>query len=206
MQIHELNTFTGIVDDNTYLAIDNGTDTSKISASDIVAPLEARMDSFTNLAEGSTTGDAELIDGRIGADGVTYTNIGGAIRSQISALSARITDNDTDISALQTSATNLSTHKVAQPLDSNNQPTNGTSGQSLRTKGDGTTEWADVGLPTDEQTAQAVSDWLDNHPEAITPSGSLPSVTISDAGKFLRVNSSGSWAVEAVQSAESEVY
>lgn len=168
MQIHELNTFTGTVDDNTYLAIDNGTDTSKISASDIVAPLEARMDSFTNLAEGSTTGDAELIDGRIGADGVTYTNIGGAIRGQIRELSARITDNDTDISALQTRATNLSTHKVAQPLDGNNQPTNGTSGQSLRTKGDGTTEWADVGLPTDEQTAEAVFAWLDDHPEATT--------------------------------------
>lgn len=97
MQIHELNTFTGTVDDNAYLAIDNGTDTSKINASDIVTPLlapiesdmsvlEARMDSFTNLEEGSTTGDAELIDGRVGADGVTYTNIGGAIRSQVSDL------------------------------------------------------------------------------------------------------------------------
>ena len=39
-----------------------------------------RMDSFTKLGEGSTTGDAELIDGRFGANGTTYTNIGDNIR------------------------------------------------------------------------------------------------------------------------------
>lgn len=44
----------------------------------------------------------------------------------------------------------------------------GTNGQVLRTKGDGKTEWADVGLPTDEQTAEAVEAWLDAHPEATT--------------------------------------
>ena len=40
-----------------------------------------RIDIFTSLQNGSTTGDAELIDGRIGANGVIYTNIGDNIRS-----------------------------------------------------------------------------------------------------------------------------
>lgn len=44
----------------------------------------------------------------------------------------------------------------------------GTNGQLLRTKGNGKTEWGDVGLPTDEQTAEAVTAWLNDHPEATT--------------------------------------
>lgn len=48
--------------------------------------LESRMNGFTRLEEGSTTGDAELIDGRTAYDGVIYDNIGEAIRGQVSEL------------------------------------------------------------------------------------------------------------------------
>ena len=43
---------------------------------------KTRIDTFTSLKEGSTTGDAELIDGRIGDNETTYNNIGSAIRNQ----------------------------------------------------------------------------------------------------------------------------
>lgn len=43
--------------------------------------LSARMDTFTKLEESSTTGDAELTDGRVGADGTVYENIGNNIRT-----------------------------------------------------------------------------------------------------------------------------
>lgn len=45
--------------------------------------LDARMTAFTALEEGSTTGDAELQDMRIGADGVTYPSAGTAVRTQL---------------------------------------------------------------------------------------------------------------------------
>lgn len=49
-----------------------------------------RINSFTSLASGSTTGDAELIDGRIGADGYNYNNIGESIRTQYKMLNKDI--------------------------------------------------------------------------------------------------------------------
>lgn len=44
--------------------------------------LESRMDTFSNLAEGSTTGDAELMDARIAYQGFTFPNAGDAVRGQ----------------------------------------------------------------------------------------------------------------------------
>ena len=49
-----------------------------------------RIDNLTTLPEGSTTGDAELIDARIGADGNTYDNLGNAVRTQLTNLNTRI--------------------------------------------------------------------------------------------------------------------
>lgn len=50
---------------------------------DEMATLRSRMDTFTSLKAGSTTGDAELMDIRNGANGTVYENAGTAVREQI---------------------------------------------------------------------------------------------------------------------------
>lgn len=52
-----------------------------------------RIDRFTSLAEGSTTGDAELIDGRISDDGIVRANLGENIRTNLSYVKNNIEGN-----------------------------------------------------------------------------------------------------------------
>ena len=58
----------------------NNQDSNIADIGDNVDVLTGRMDEFASLPPGSTAGNAELLDIRVGADGTTYASAGDAVR------------------------------------------------------------------------------------------------------------------------------
>lgn len=56
-----------------------------------IAKERARINEISNLPEGSTTMDAELVDIRVGFDGVTYPSAGEAVRQQVGKIDSQLT-------------------------------------------------------------------------------------------------------------------
>ena len=64
---------------------------NKAKQSDLIVERK-RIDNLTTLPKGSTMGDAELMDGRIGLGGKIFNNIGDAIRSQFGYINEKSND------------------------------------------------------------------------------------------------------------------
>ena len=62
-----------------------------------IATLKSRMDTFTKLPNGSTSGDAELQDIRVGAGGEAYDSAGTAVREQVGGIKEMLFDEVTYI-------------------------------------------------------------------------------------------------------------
>lgn len=97
MQIHELNNYNGTLDSSAYLAVDNGSDTGKVSTTELLAEanaavshLNGRIDNI--IAGGEAPSASEIVDARYGADGVTYPSLGAAIRDQVTDLKSDLVD------------------------------------------------------------------------------------------------------------------
>lgn len=71
------------------------------TAEAVESRVNGRMDNFTRMAEGSTTGDAELADMRVDADGTTHNNAGSSVRHQATNLRASVNSVKDYIAHLQ---------------------------------------------------------------------------------------------------------
>lgn len=70
--------------------VQNAITSKTFDLSNEIAIERARIDAIASLEEGSTTGDAELVDIRVAADNVTYTNAGNSVRTQIKNVTAAV--------------------------------------------------------------------------------------------------------------------
>lgn len=89
---------------------------NRLSAlSEDIATERARIDAVASLDEGSTTGDAELIDIRVGVDGTTYNSAGAAVRGQIGELKGDLANTKKEYDKVIIKETNIFTFDNITP-------------------------------------------------------------------------------------------
>lgn len=84
--------YLNIKNGESYEIVDAQARSGLVVANQNIATQTARIDNITSLPSGSTSGDAELMDIRVGANGSTYPTAGGAVRSQVTSLEKSIDD------------------------------------------------------------------------------------------------------------------
>lgn len=95
MQIHELNNYSGALGAGSFVVIDDGVDTGKLSTqvllsgvkqeiNELDTSLNARIDNI--IAGGDAPSADEIVDARLGFNNVTYISLGDAIRAQATIL------------------------------------------------------------------------------------------------------------------------
>lgn len=91
----EMKTLT--IGNKTFETVDAAARSDIAAAEADLAVQTARIDEIASLPEGSTSGDAELADIRVGYNGVSYPNAGDAVRGQISAIYSGTQDITNDL-------------------------------------------------------------------------------------------------------------
>ena len=158
--------------------------------------LGARIDNIIALPDGSTTADAELVDIRVGADGITYSSAGDAVRGQIGAVKDGL-DTIYTHPAIGTNLLNMA--KMTKDLSLNS------SGEIIDAAGAGMsvtefyipveagkTLYSSRKYNTGNISAANISYWCfyDVNKEFISRTTSANNVTVPNNAKYLRISCS----------------
>ena len=112
-KLTEVDITNTVMDSDTLLTV-RGNLVQRVKKSDLtrgfisqedLAVERARIDNLLKLEEGSTTGDAELQDLRVGIDGTEYESAGTAVRTQIENLAAIVEEGGLNLDELVLSVT-----------------------------------------------------------------------------------------------------
>lgn len=107
-KLTEVDITNTVMDSDTLLTV-RGNLVQRVKKSDLtrgfisqedLAVERARIDNLLKLEEGSTTGDAELQDLRVGIDGTEYESAGTAVRTQIENLAAIVEEGGLNLDEL----------------------------------------------------------------------------------------------------------
>lgn len=104
--------------------------------------------------------NVSVSDEKIQSAVTDYLTVNPVLPGATTEQAQQIEQNKTDVASLKEEAGSIKEEKVDKPSTSDD-------GKIPRAK-EGEVEWVEVGQPTDGQTENAVTKWLDKHPEATT--------------------------------------